>query len=311
MVDSMRERYPDSSLGAPSFDPDRSLVYPGIGIEVLDPGFRTSGRLVLRILSLIPSSLRQRVLFGPSEICLTLQKAVQRSLGLGGPALVWIRFKEGPLRDHTFECLTSQRYFLLGPSYEQALQTAFDAVLEKGEVVYDVGAFTGFWSLLFSAMCGPTGHVFAFEPSPINARGLQRHIALNQRHNITVVNLAASDVEATLSLVERGGASRISSTVVTPQERCSQVRTIRLDDFVYRDDHLPPGLVKIDVEGYAGRCLAGMRRILEEVRPAVACEIHDPQEMAEVSQILLESSYEVSRVERFRVPEYHILGNPR
>ncbi len=284
------------------------LMETGAGLQISDPGFRGTGKLVLRILFALSPSLRESVLFGSSRICLTLQKVVQRSLG--GPWIARTRFTEGPLRGYWFECWTSEKYLILGARYEHSVQAIVCQMVRKGDVAYDVGAHAGYMSLLLSTLCGPSGHVFAFEPSPTNFHRLKENIELNQKHNTTALNLAASDVEGAVFLLEAGSQSLIVSPGSAPSENCSRIHTVCLDNFVYRDSHAPPTFVKIDVEGHAGRCLAGMKRVLKNVRPRVLCEIHDAREDSEVSKILTQYFYECADVESAGKFPRHIVASP-
>src|SRR3989442_1960320 len=60
--------------------------------------------------------------------------------------------------------------------YEPAKQRAFSAAIESGDVVYDLGANVGLYSLLASFLVGPRGRVFSFEPVPRNLSFLRRHL---------------------------------------------------------------------------------------------------------------------------------------
>jgi predicted RNA methylase len=79
----------------------------------------------------------------------------------------------------------SEKYFLLGLEYEADLQDMVRPLLRLRNVVYDIGANTGLWSLLFSVFVGLSGRVYAFEPSPTNVLRLQRNVQGNQIENIT------------------------------------------------------------------------------------------------------------------------------
>src|ERR1017187_5729297 len=67
------------------------------------------------------------------------------------------------------------------------------AALDTGSIFYDVGANVGFYSLLGAACVGSGGRVIAFEPVPENLLILQKHIAMNQLTNVTVIPAAVSD----------------------------------------------------------------------------------------------------------------------
>ncbi len=284
------------------------FVLGGKGSRILDTHFRFPGSLALRALGRLPPGLRERLLFGCSFWCLFLQKAVQRLLG--GPALVHVQFNSGPLEGHFFECLTSEKYFLLGHAYEAAVGKWLRETVKPGDVAYDVGAHAGYWSLYLSVLCGLRGCVFAFEPSPINFQRLQRNLQLNQKTNIMGVNFGVSDEEAEAFILEKGSFSSIVPAQNASRENCAQARMVRLDDFVYRDGRPAPAFLKIDVEGHAGRCLAGMRNVLEQAKPRILCEVHDEQEEGQVSEILEGHSYHIGSLEVANRFPRHIVGSP-
>jgi FkbM family methyltransferase len=267
----------------------------GAGLRISDPGFGMTGKLVLRSIFKLPVSVREELLFSSSWFCSPLQKALQRSLG--GAWTVQVEFTEGSLCGCVLELLCSEKYFWLGSKFDSVTQEDLKKIVKTGDIIYDVGANIGYLSLLLSRLCGPGGRVLSFEPSPINFRRLQRNVELNREDNITPLKLAASDSEATGFLSEEGSSSSIKSNGSTAGDGCSQIQMIRLDDFVFRDKHLQPNLLKIDIEGHAGHCLGGMKEILRTVRPSLVLELHHEEEAGAVYSILAEHSYRVTRLD--------------
>jgi hypothetical protein len=56
----------------------------------------------------------------------------------------------------------------------------FVDLLKPGDVVVDVGANLGYFSIIAGALVGAAGRVFAFEPDPDNYALVQANIALNE-----------------------------------------------------------------------------------------------------------------------------------
>ena len=266
------------------------------GFQILKPTLSARARMFLRMIFALNPSLRESILFRESRLSFSLQKFVQRPLG--GAQRAQIRYTEGAAAGNVFECDTSEKYFMLGSHFEHEIIAALRGVVKPGDVVYDVGSHAGYMALSLSRLCEPNGRVYAFEPSQINFQRLSRHVALNDKSGITLVNMAASDVEGSARLAEDGSFSYILSESNLPDMATCEIRTIRLDDYVYRDQGAPPGVVKIDVEGHAGRALAGMRGILSKLRPKLICELHDSKESHDVLSILSEHSYAVSYLDR-------------
>lgn len=298
-----------TSTASTAVRPQTTDVYPGIGMEVVAGELPRSGRLALGLLARLPAASREWLLFNESAAGAVAQKTLQRVLG--GPLPVRIQFTDRLLRGLVFECLTSEKYFVLGQSFEQESQRAVAAVLSPGDVVYDVGAHVGFWSFVFAALCVPDGRVFAFEPSPQNFPRLRRNIELNPTLRVTPLNAGASDTESRARLSIRGSCSRVVEDHADPATATAEVRLVRLDDFAFRDGHPLPAFLKIDVEGHAARVLTGARRVLAERRPPLLIELHDPAEVAGVRAILDQYGYRVETLDRRGAFPYNVAaGSP-
>lgn len=138
--------------------------------------------------------------------------------------------------------------------------------LGAGDVVLDIGANIGLYTLTLARRVGPTGRVFAFEPEPSNCALLRKNIEQNGYHNVTIFEKAVSDRSGKCNLYlskTHGGLHR------TYQSRaCSGsvvIESVRLDDIAdLRDQEV--NLIKIDVEGAEPRVLAGMGALLGRSR---------------------------------------------
>ena len=275
------------------------MLRNGAGMEIIDPNFRTLGLLALKTVFKMPVPMRETLLFGRSSFCIPLQKLLVRALG--GTFLVQTRFTDGPMKGQNFACLTSEAYFMLGSHRESDLQRLVHHTVKAGDIVYDIGGHVGYTALLFLALVGASGYVFAFEPSPANYARLCGNMDANRNPNATVINAAVSDHEGAAFLEERGTQSAIVSAP-RAAGATSSVRTIRLDDFVYRDGNPRPTFVKLDVEGHAGPVLSGMTQVLESALPTIICELHDQDEEERVTQILIACRYRLSPVGRRKFP---------
>jgi FkbM family methyltransferase len=166
-------------------------------------------------------------------------------------------------------------------------------------------------ALLSAAMTGPDGHVVAFEPSPITLERLKRNVAINQAFNISIIDRAAADFEGQAPFCEQGSRSRMGRYSAGKPAALTTVSTVRLDDFVYRDGHRAPHLLKIDVEGSAGLCLAGMQELLSSQRPTILLELHDPEEEADVRGLLTSHGYTSASLSKDNTFPRHSLAEPK
>jgi FkbM family methyltransferase len=139
---------------------------------------------------------------------------------------------------------------------------AFKADISAGDVVFDIGANLGAYSLLFAQWVGPAGRVFAFEPAPEARRGLERHLRLN--HCSDRVTISGEAVSATRGLAQfRAAGLQGDNRLATPGDggRRMPVRTTSIDEFC-SVHYLAPALIKIDVEGAELDALKGARRTI-------------------------------------------------
>ena len=282
------------------------LLRNGAGMEIIDPEFRTVGLLALKAAFKTPVLMRETLLFGRSRFCIPLQTVLAHILG--GKFTVQTRFTDGPMKGQNFSCLTSEAYFMLGSHRESDLQRLVLQTVKAGDIVYDIGGHVGYTALLFSALVGESGYVFAFEPSPANYARLRGNMDANRLRNVSTFDVAASDQEGIALLEERGTKSCIKSPQAAATS-ASRVRTMRLDDFVYRDANPPPTFVKLDVEGHGGAVLEGMKQVLQSARPTILCEIHDKGEEDRTTQILTACGYHLMQVGRRKFP-WRALATP-
>ena len=158
----------------------------------------------------------------------------------------------------------------------------FLAVVERGDVVFDVGANAGYYTLLFSHLVGRRGQVHAFEPIPETFLGLAASLARDRRFDNVVLNdCALGDREGSLPLfvpdADYGQASMARHAVgswTRPREvRSYDCRVRTLDGYV-REHGSRPGFVKCDVEGAELSVLRGAAETLASCRPLLHLEVN-------------------------------------
>jgi FkbM family methyltransferase len=158
--------------------------------------------------------------------------------------------------------------------WEQPVVEAFAGAIRPGDVVYDIGAWIGPYTLLASQLTGPTGRVLSFEPDPVARTQLERNLAVNGAQNVKVFPIALSD---------RTGSARISgggSEAVVGETGDTEVQTMTLPDFIAREGQ--PDVVKVDIEGGELKldvdALSRARALFVEVHlPAFSAAQQDPE----------------------------------
>lgn len=133
---------------------------------------------------------------------------------------------------------------------------ALRAGLRPGDTFLDAGAHVGFYTLLAAAAVGSAGRVLAVEPDPVSRARLTGNIATNGHANVTLTEVALSDVagRAHLGRAEagnRGGSSLLKADRPGIEVPCAPLADVLRSAGITRVD-----AAKLDLEGYEHRVLA-------------------------------------------------------
>jgi FkbM family methyltransferase len=185
--------------------------------------------------------------------------------------------------------------------YEKKEIDRLCSFIRTGDVVVDVGANIGLYTLPMSRAVGASGKVISFEPDPRNAEILRSNIAHNRCTNVIVMPCALGDQNKEMDLYQveenRGHLSfadlgHTGRSVKVPMRRGEEVF---LELGVDR-----PNLIKIDVEGAEPLVISGLgtrsRYLQFEFVPQQmrALEL-DPAAMLDE---LISCGYELSLIDR-------------
>ena len=133
----------------------------------------------------------------------------------------------------------------------------------KGDVVIDVGAHVGKYSLPAAKLVGEKGKVIAIEAHPGNFKALQTNILLNGFKNIIAIEIAAfnQDNKRLLLSGSRDNGFSLKSNL---KENSFEVETRTIDSLSQELGIEKVNWVKIDVEGAEVEVLEGMREVLRK-----------------------------------------------
>lgn len=180
-----------------------------------------------------------------------------------------VRIRSGALRGWHWIAGSAPHGSWLG-TYEEHVQLLFCQRIRPGDVVLDIGANVGFFTLLSSKLVGPDGHVYAFEPFPRNVYYLERHVRLNDVTNVTVQSLAIAATTGNARFGDGENASQARLSVIGELT----VRTASLDDLL-ADGRIPrPDFIKMDIEGAEGDALRGAAGLLSRGPLTIVLSTH-------------------------------------
>ncbi|MBS0481115.1 MAG: FkbM family methyltransferase [Proteobacteria bacterium] len=185
----------------------------------------------------------------------------------------WIR---GKLHGHEIKLNISgwsnRATFFLERFYDLPTQLLLSAVLRPGDLFVDIGANEGMMSLLASARVGPAGRVIAFEPNPGPRGRLDEAITRNAIANIDLRACGLADSPGTLSLfVPSNNSGEGTFTDAGRDDGTTIQAPVEVGDAQLATE--TPRLIKIDVEGFEFRVIAGLEQLLKRARPIIVMEM--------------------------------------
>jgi FkbM family methyltransferase len=196
---------------------------------------------------------------------------------------------QGPLKGKRWIAGSGIHRLWLG-SYEPIKMSFAAALARGGDIVFDIGANVGIYTLLFSERVGPTGQVVAFEPLPENLAYLKRHLELNHITNAKVVGEAITSVVGS----SKFNASDPCTGRLESGGRLT-VKTTTIDTFVNLTG-LIPSLLKIDVEGAEAEVLKGAADTLRKFAPQLLLATHSPAVHQSCSELLTRHGYRIEEL---------------
>ena len=173
----------------------------------------------------------------------------------------------------------------------------------------DVGANIGTYTVLASAVVGPSGKVVAIEPHPVIFKYLQRNVAANQLQNVFAMDVAVGAKRQTALM--QYSEKNPGETYITSQfhAETTKVPMARLDDVLSDLGILTVDYLKIDVEGYELSVLHGAKRVIDSSRNIIIqIELVDAyaerygHSTADIAELLLSMAFIPHTVDRLGVP---------
>ncbi|HWD58332.1 MAG TPA: FkbM family methyltransferase [Stellaceae bacterium] len=164
----------------------------------------------------------------------------------------------------------------LSPGHIDSLELLEMLRGEGIDVIYDIGANIGTWTLLAKALY-PDAQIHAFEPLPRHRDDFRANLARFadvRLHGVALGNrdqedrqlhvMDFSDASSLLALAEPGRSHwGIGEIAQVPVKLC------RLDDYRQRFDLPKPDLIKLDVQGYELEVLKGAKASLTSVKALI------------------------------------------
>lgn len=198
----------------------------------------------------------------------------------------------------------AQTYFKNGPNaYESFSLQIWTAIAKQSPVVFDVGAYTGVYSLA-AASANPRTKIYAFEPLTRVFNRITINKDVNKLSNINIFNVAVSNEIGSTRLNVYSGESILvtgSSIIDDATDRIVHdivdVPVTTLDEFVATQQitaKIP--LIKIDAEGAEHLILEGAETLINSNTPTILCEFLPVAKTEQIEKMLLEHKYNIFHI---------------
>lgn len=158
--------------------------------------------------------------------------------------------------------------------YEEKFNAALLGAIRPGDIVWDIGANVGFYTVQFAEAVGTSGRVVAFEPAPESITQLEGAVAGCK--NVTIKKAAVADARGVSEFGVETGEASVTNTLDVDKggkKVTVSVEVTTVDWEVNESDC--PNIMKIDVEGFEGEVFDGMETTLANpFLRGIFCEVH-------------------------------------
>ncbi len=161
--------------------------------------------------------------------------------------------------------------------------------VKTGDVIVDVGANIGYYTVLLADKVGKNGKVYAFEPDKTNFEILKKNIKENNLKNIVAVNAAAGSKNGKSFLYksrENFGDHKLKTPPIStkskspPLEEREVIQVIKLDDYFKKEPSFAKAsegrrkvdLIKIDTQGWEPEVIEGAKNLISKNKPVMFLE---------------------------------------
>jgi FkbM family methyltransferase len=224
-----------------------------------------------------------------------------------------------PSHEYRIHCPLNKEDFIVMTKHEEEIIELFHP--EEGDIVIDIGAHMGRYTIPCSKYVGTNGKVIAVEAHPYNFKLLKRNISLNRLTNVTAMRCALYSKRDKVKLYlpdEKQGYtmhhSVMSSYLVTKynekmEQNYIEVQAYTLDELVKTTGVKQVNWIKIDVEGAEYEVLKGAKEILAaSKRISILVEIHGKDTYEPTMKLLKSNNFEIQFEKTYDNGEKHVLA---
>src|ERR671914_3146193 len=224
-----------------------------------------------------------------------------------------LKFKV-PKYDYEFYCRINKDDFKIMTIHEDDIIKRFTP--KEGDIVVDIGAHIGLYTIISSKRVGTKGKVVAIEAHPGNFEMLNSNIKLNQLTNVIPLNYAVHSKETKVKLYLPSGESgftkynTIMPNWINTQEKFVEVNANTLDYLLQLNQIRQEEVnwIKIDVEGAELEVLKGATNVLSKSKDiALLIEVHGQNNYRPLVEFLSSYNFKIEFEKTYETGDKHII----
>lgn len=178
-------------------------------------------------------------------------------------------------RLHTLSSSKLELKFASLPEADDVTEIYLDrARLREGNVVIDLGSYSGGSVYSFSKSVGQTGKVIAVEADPGTFEVLKFNINKHNLANVTPVNKAVWSSTTTLQFQAEGNLGSAIGGVSSRSNKTIDIPSISFADLLRTNNIEKADFIKMDIEGSEVEVIKSMAGYLKAHRTPMIVEVH-------------------------------------
>ena len=224
-----------------------------------------------------------------------------------------------PNHDYRIHCPLNKEDFIVMTKHEEEIIGIFRP--KEGDIVVDIGAHMGRYTIPSAKSVGVSGKVIAVEAHPYNFGILQHNLKLNKLTNVSLLNSAAYSKKANLKLYlpDEDLGYTMHHSVMTNylstkynneiERKYIEVEADTLDNLLKSSGITTVNWIKIDVEGAEYEVLKGAREILSTNKPiSILVEVHGKETYGPTIELLRSNNFNIEFERTYDNGEKHVLA---
>jgi len=157
--------------------------------------------------------------------------------------------------------------------YEKESIRIINRFVKPGDIVLDVGANIGYYSVLLSKLVGQFGRVYAFEPTDNFCKILQLNIGANNLQNVEIVKMGLSNKIQELEIKIGNSSATLHSQADDDFLSKELIKLTSLDKFIVQNPLEKIDFIKLDIDGHEPLFFEGASNTLNKYNPIILLEV--------------------------------------